>query len=193
MKKINLMLSMMLFGTFSFAGQQPVVIPFIEGEQLNVSLSRVNFNRVFVEGEKIVQVSYPQGGFDVDKSETSVPDLKEMTVKATDLRLTYSPDTVESRYSTLLHLVPANFQESFKQQLDEEIATVKSKNISSVFYAEKVAVDVNHHQGQIEGELYRTSHGLEVNPQHKAYLLQFAFKQGVLSLKSVKEVSHEKN
>lgn len=80
MKKINLMLSMMLLGTFSFAGQIPVVIPFIEGEQLNVSLSRVNFNRVFVEGEKIVQVSYPQGGFDVDKSETSVPDLKEGSV-----------------------------------------------------------------------------------------------------------------
>lgn len=131
--------------------------------------------------------------FSIGNSAYSPAYLKEMTVKATDLRLTYSPDTVESRYSTLLHLVPANFQESFKKQLDEEIETVKSKNISSVFYAEKVAVDVNHHQGQIEGELYRTSHGLEVKPQHKAYLLQFAFKQGVLSLKSVKEVSHEKN
>ena len=92
----------------------------------------------------------------------------------------------------MAHLTPANWQESFKKQLDSEIETVKAKNISSVFYAEKIAVDVVRHQGQIEGLLYRTSHGLQIKPQYKSYILQFDFKDGVLWLKSVKEISNEK-
>jgi conjugal transfer pilus assembly protein TraE len=73
--------------------------------------------------------------------------------------------------------------------LNIEITTVHEKNISSVFYAEKVAVDVAHHQGQISGLLYRTSHGLQLNPQHETYQIQFSFAHGLLSLNSIKEAS----
>ena len=112
-----------------------------------------------------------------------------MTEKVADLRLTYNPDTIDARYAMLTHLLPANTQESFKKLLDTEITTVHEKNISSVFYAENVAVDVVHHQGQIAGLLYRTSHGLQLNPQHKTYQIQFSFQQGILALNAMKEVS----
>ena len=119
--------------------------------------------------------------------------LKQMTEKVADLRLTYNPETIDARYRTLIHLIPGNTQESYKKLLDREIATVHEKNISSVFYAERLAVDVKTNQGQIAGLLYRTSHGLELKPQHKTYQIQFSFKNGTLGLQSVKELNDAKH
>ena len=131
--------------------------------------------------------------FSIGGSSYSPQYLKEMTQKAADLRLTYNPETIESRYKMLTHLIPANHQEAFKRLLDSEKSTVLSKNISSVFYAknESISVDVQHATGKIEGELVRTSHGLQLNPKHKAYLLQFSFKNGLLGLESIKEIVDE--
>lgn len=111
-----------------------------------------------------------------------------MTQKVADLRLTYNPETIDARYAMLIHLIPANHQEAFKKLLDVESKTVHDKNVSSVFYSEKVAVDVTQHQGQIEGLLYRTSHGLQLTPQRKTYRLQFSFNNGLLSLASIQEI-----
>ncbi|HAU0661248.1 TPA: conjugal transfer protein TraE [Legionella pneumophila] len=114
--------------------------------------------------------------------------LKEMTQKVADLRLTYNPETIDARYTQLSHLIPANYQESFTRLLDAERKTVHEKNVSSVFYDEKVSVDVANNQGQIEGLLYRTSHGLQLKPQHKIYRVQFSFKNGLLNLVSIQEM-----
>lgn len=129
------------------------------------------------------------GEFSISDATFSPEYLKEMTQKAADLRLTYNPETIEARYTLLSHLIPANHQEAFNHLLETEKATVKSKNISSVFYAENVSVDVSHARGKIEGTLVRVSHGLQLNPQHKVYLLQFSFKNGLLGLESIKEIA----
>lgn len=118
--------------------------------------------------------------------------LKEMTQKVADLRLTYNPETIDSRYMNLSHLIETRRQESFTKVLDEERATVKQKNISSVFYAEKISVDVASSAAIIKGSLVRTSHGLQLNPQQKTYRLQFSFHNGLLSLQSIKEVIDER-
>jgi conjugal transfer pilus assembly protein TraE len=115
--------------------------------------------------------------------------LKEMTLKVADLRLTYNPETINPRYEQLVHLVPANQQEAFKKVLEPEVATVKEKNISSVFYTEKVEVDVAKHAARIEGLLYRTSHHLQLNPERKIFVLQFSFSNGLLWPQSIKEIS----
>ena len=130
------------------------------------------------------------GEFIIGNSDYSPEYLKKMTEKVADLRLTYNPETIESRNTTLIHLIPANHQEAFKQLLDAERETVIKKNISSVFYAEHVTVDIKSHQGQINGLLYRTSHGLQLSPKHKTYNLQFSFNNGLLGLESVKEISN---
>ncbi|CZL46416.1 TPA: TraE/TraK family type IV conjugative transfer system protein [Legionella pneumophila] len=117
--------------------------------------------------------------------------LKEMTQKAADLRLTYNPETIDARYTMLSHLIPAKYQESFSKLLDAERKTVHDKNVSSVFYAEKVSVDVTKNQGQIEGQLHRTSHGLQLKPQHKMYRVQFSHQSGLLNLVSIQEIHHE--
>ncbi len=56
------------------AGAIPSVISFEEGEQFNLSLSRINLNRIFVEGENIIKLSYPEKTFTVDKCEKDSPD-----------------------------------------------------------------------------------------------------------------------
>src|SRR5262249_3755778 len=62
----------LLFSSIVLAGTIPPVMQFEEGEQFNLSLSHINFNRVFVEGEKITKLRYPMGTFVVDKSELNV-------------------------------------------------------------------------------------------------------------------------
>ena len=132
------------------------------------------------------------GEFSIGDSAYSPEYLKKMTEKAADLRLTYNPETIESRNTTLIHLIPANHQEAFKRLLDAERDTVVKKNISSVFYAEHVSVDIKLNQGQIDGLLYRSSHGLQLSPKHKTYNLQFSFNNGLLGLESVKEIKNAK-
>lgn len=62
------------------AGSIPSVISFEEGEQFNLSLSSINFNRVFVEGERIIKLSYPERAFTVDKSEMDDPNSIEGSI-----------------------------------------------------------------------------------------------------------------
>ncbi|RUQ96648.1 TraE/TraK family type IV conjugative transfer system protein [Legionella septentrionalis] len=131
--------------------------------------------------------------FNLSESNYSPSYLKEMAIKVINLRLTYNPETVDSRFMSLIHLIPASRQEAFKKILDAEREAVQEKNISSVFYEEEIAADTALQQVKINGFLYRTSHGLQVKPQYKTYLLTFSFKDGVLWPESVKEIENAKN
>ena len=118
--------------------------------------------------------------------------LKEMTQKIADLRLTYNPETIDSHYISLSHLIESRHVEAFIRVLDAERETVKKKNISSVFYVEQIRSDVAKSTAFITGSLVRTSHGLQLKPQHKTYQLQFSFHNGMLWLQSIKEINNEK-
>lgn len=118
--------------------------------------------------------------------------MREMTLKVANLRLTYSPHTINERYETLVHLADASKQEELKQILDNDMAFVKKKNISSVFYSDGIRVDTKHHLAKITGMLQRTIHDLSVKSQRKTYLIQYAFNNGLLSVISVKEKGIEK-
>jgi conjugal transfer pilus assembly protein TraK len=67
MKKIMIVIFGLSISFFAI-GSQPQIIGFDDSEQLNVTLSRLNFNRIFVEGEKITKLTYPEGTFTIDKS-----------------------------------------------------------------------------------------------------------------------------
>jgi len=130
--------------------------------------------------------------FWVGETEYSPAYLREMAKKVADLRLTYNPEIIDARYSTLIHLTQASYQEKVNKRLSLEIDAVKKKNISSVFYSDKVSVDTKHHMAIISGFLHRTSHGLALKPVYKSYELKFVFKGGELSPLSITEVKHEK-
>ena len=132
------------------------------------------------------------GEFSVGERDYSAAYLQQMTQKVADLRLTFNPETIDSRYESLLLLTPISQQNAYRRVLDADIATVHEKNSSSAFYTEYVSVDVAHHQGRVSGLLHRTSHGLALTPKHKTYELQFSFASGQLNLESIKEIPDEK-
>ncbi|MFO8821509.1 type-F conjugative transfer system secretin TraK, partial [Legionella pneumophila serogroup 1] len=65
--KKNILLISCLCSGIVCASTAPSVIAFEEGEQFNLTLSSINFNRVFVEGESITKLSYPEHAITVDK------------------------------------------------------------------------------------------------------------------------------
>jgi len=129
-----------------------------------------------------------EDGYFIGNASYSPSYLYDMTQKIVQLRLTYSPDTVDARFATLAHLIPASHQEAFKKILDAERNVVKEKNISTVFYDSSIDIDPSKGQATVKGMLHRISHGLEVKPQRKEYVIQFAYKQGMMWPKSIQEV-----
>ena len=75
----GVLLSAFLSGT-AFSGTAPQLLAFQEGEQFNLTLSRLNFNRIFVEGEKIISTRYLEGAFILDKSDLESPNSIEESV-----------------------------------------------------------------------------------------------------------------
>jgi len=67
-------LASLLFSSAIFASQAPIAIAFEEGEHFNLSLSSINYNRVFVEGETITALRYVEGTFVVEKGNSEKPD-----------------------------------------------------------------------------------------------------------------------
>ena len=74
------LISSLLFANLLFANGVPSVTAFEEGEHLNLALSRMDFNRIFVEGEKITKLRYPEGAFILDKSDLNQGDSEEGSV-----------------------------------------------------------------------------------------------------------------
>ena len=60
----------LLFSSVLFSGVAPVAITFEDGEQFALSLSSINYNRVYVEGETISKLRYPAGTFILEKSDS---------------------------------------------------------------------------------------------------------------------------
>ena len=60
---------LLLLSECIYAGHPPQVLTFNEGEQFDLTLSRLNYSRIYVSEEKIVSFSSPKGAFSIDKSE----------------------------------------------------------------------------------------------------------------------------
>ena len=153
-KKTVFLISLLCLGV-SFAGSTPSVIVFEEGEQFNLSLSSLNFNRVFVEGETITQLSYPKKSITVDKNEMGIPEsidgsvyikpnfsipitLFVTTDKGHHLSLTLTPDEsvgktlrLIPKVQTKTHYVKSDTHEVV--EVDEAMAAMKAGEIPKDF------------------------------------------------------------
>jgi conjugal transfer pilus assembly protein TraK len=158
-KKIVTLISLLSTG-LACAGASPSVIAFEEGEQFNQSLSSINFNRVFVEGETIIKLSYPQGSLTVDKSEMDKPEITEGSVyikpnfevpitlflttdKGRHVSLTLTPD--ESSGKTLRLIAKAQTQSNYVKpntpdvtEVDAAMAAMRAGESPKDFNAQRV-------------------------------------------------------
>ena len=126
--------------------------------------------------------------FSIGEKSFSPSYLREMSEKIASLRLTYNADIIDERYQQLLHFVEIDKAEAFKKILHQEAKTVHEKNISSVFYMEKLSVIPNESKVILKGTLSRTSHGLMIEPKNKTYVMQFSYSGGLLWLHSIKDM-----
>lgn len=142
------------------SGAAPTVIAFDEGEQFNLSLSSINFNRVYIEGETITKLAYPERSITVDKSEMELPDVTEGSVyikpnfevpitlflttdKGHHLSLTLTPD--ESVGKTLKLVARTQTQLKYVKsethdvtEVDEAMLAMKSGDVPREFKTERV-------------------------------------------------------
>lgn len=155
-KKAVVLISIVCSG-IAFSGSAPSVLSFEEGEQFKLSLSSINFNRVFVEGESIVKLSYPEHALTVDKSEMEALDMVDGSVyikpnfevpitlflttdKGHHVSLTLTPD---ESFGKTLRLVAkkqtkSNYVKSESQnasEVDEAMASMKAGEIPKDFNA----------------------------------------------------------
>src|SRR5215212_8669243 len=63
--KITAFLSLMSL-SFSLFGETPLHFSFIEGEKIKIELSSLEFNKIKVMGEDIIEVSFPDGAFAIE-------------------------------------------------------------------------------------------------------------------------------
>ncbi len=75
----RLILSALLFASFDALATIPI-IKFEEGGRYEFSLSSLNFNRIHVEGERIVTVSFPERSFIVEQNSQEVDDEDDAVV-----------------------------------------------------------------------------------------------------------------
>ncbi|PJD93808.1 MAG: type-F conjugative transfer system secretin TraK [Legionella sp.] len=79
-KNIPLLIGISLLVFNTYAGDLPKVLSYADGEQFHLALSKINFNRIYVEGEKIVKISLPQNTFVVDKSDINDTQSREGSI-----------------------------------------------------------------------------------------------------------------
>ncbi|EEZ93473.1 MULTISPECIES: type-F conjugative transfer system secretin TraK [Legionella] len=75
MNALQLFVLSSVFATSLHAGNTVATLKFEEGERFALSLSSLNFNRIDVEGERIVKVSFPEHSFIIEQSKESEDDL----------------------------------------------------------------------------------------------------------------------
>ncbi|HAU3911456.1 TPA: type-F conjugative transfer system secretin TraK [Legionella pneumophila] len=158
-KKTILLISCLCSGIVC-ASTPPSVIAFEEGEQFNLTLSSINFNRVFIEGESITKLSYPEHAITVDKSEMDNPESTDSSVyikpnfqvpitlflttdKGHHVSLTLTPD--ESVGKTLRLVPRAQTKLKFVKldtpdasEVDEAIAAMKAGETPKEFNEKRV-------------------------------------------------------
>lgn len=157
-KTAAVLLSFLCSG-LTFAGAPPSVISFEEGEQFKLALSSVNFNRLYVEGEAIIKLSYPEHAFTVDKSKIDNPAVTDGSVyikpnfevpitlflttdKGHHVSLTLTPD--ESSGKTLRLVAKAQTQLKYVKpntdvsEVDEAMAALRAGETPKDFKVERV-------------------------------------------------------
>ena len=120
--------------------------------------------------------------------------LKDMASDIMQLRLTWNPSTVIQQYGKILSMVKPSSVTYVRKSLNSEIATIKNRKMSSVFYQTLARIDVKRQAAIVSGSLERIDDGVILPAVTKHYLIQFHYVGGTLQIVSIKEEkAHAKN
>jgi conjugal transfer pilus assembly protein TraE len=119
--------------------------------------------------------------------------LNNMLVRSfVNLRLSVTPDTVDSQHAALLRWVPPEDRSELKKALAVEADYIKKNGISTVFRIDDETLDTGTGDIIVSGTLAaNTSNGslkLDLPDVHKAYRLSVKYVDGIIRLINFPEV-----
>ncbi|ELY4112120.1 conjugal transfer protein TraE [Cronobacter turicensis] len=107
------------------------------------------------------------------------------------LRLTVSPETIDSQQKTLLGYVPAESRDNLKKMLDVEAERIKKSGITTRFEVSEIR-EVEPGVMDISGKLSSsTTNGSISTPMkdlQKTYRVEMSYQNGLISLQNFKEL-----
>jgi len=119
--------------------------------------------------------------------------LNGMLVRSfVNLRLSVTPETVDSQHAALLRFVPAEYRDDMKKQLAAEAEYIKNNGVSSVFRIDDEITDSTTGDITVQGTLSAsTSNGslnISLPDASKAYRLSVHYVDGLIRLTAFPEV-----
>lgn len=134
-------------------------------------------------------------GDSVSFSDTSVSPsyLRQFGLSILQYRLTFTPNTIDDRFTRLMRLVTMQTHAEVSQQLTAEEKLVKVRKLTSVFYPDLRHLQLESHYRRliVPGELYRTEQGVTIPSVHKVFEVDFTRNYfGPVLLTQIKEVAH---
>jgi len=120
--------------------------------------------------------------------------LNGMLVRSfVNLRLSVTPETVDSQHAALLRFVPADYRDDIKKQLAAEAEYIKKYGVSSVFRIDDEITDTTTGDVIAQGTLSAsTTNGnlkISLPDAHKAYRLSVHYVDGLIRLTAFPEVT----
>ncbi|MGV6481477.1 TraE/TraK family type IV conjugative transfer system protein [Pantoea agglomerans] len=119
--------------------------------------------------------------------------LNGMLVRSfVNLRLSVTPETVDSQHAALLRFVPAEYRDDMKKQLAAEAEYIKNNGVSSVFRIDDEITDSTTGDITVQGTLSASTTNGNLNislpDASKAYRLSVRYVDGLIRLTGFPEV-----
>ncbi|MGC0783883.1 TraE/TraK family type IV conjugative transfer system protein [Pantoea agglomerans] len=119
--------------------------------------------------------------------------LNGMLVRSfVNLRLSVTPETVDSQHAALLRFVPAEYRDDMKKQLAAEAEYIKNNGVSSVFRIDDEITDSTTGDITVQGTLSASTTNGNLNislpDASKAYRLSVHYVDGLIRLTAFPEV-----
>lgn len=120
--------------------------------------------------------------------------LNGMLVRSfVNLRLSVTPETVDSQHAALLRFVPADYRDDIKKQLAAEAEYIKKYGVSSVFRIDDEITDTTTGdiiaQGTLSASTTNGNLKISLPDAHKAYRLSVHYVDGLIRLTAFPEVT----
>lgn len=109
-----------------------------------------------------------------------------------NLRLSVTPETVDSQHAALLRFVPAEYRDGMKKQLAAESEYIKKNGVTSVFRIDDEITDTETGdiiaQGTLSASTTNGNLKISLPDAHKAYRLSVHYVDGLIRLTAFPEV-----
>lgn len=113
-----------------------------------------------------------------------------------NLRLSVTPETVDSQHAALLRFVPAEYRDDMKKQLAAEAEYIKKNGVSSVFRIDDEITDTTTGdiiaQGTLSASTTNGNLKISLPDAHKAYRVSVHYVDGLIRLMAFPEVPWSK-